>query len=172
MTDPIQLDIYDAFIHAGFTHKQALALTAEVGRENDYRRDLIFGHHMDSGRWNAGMMSWNQARGTAFMAHMHKRGMIDKDGNIVHSQASLNAEAEFVMYEILTCYPKTKAQFLDNKPDIDRKIAARVLGSDYIRWDMAGNHIGKAGALSASKKRDKYYDEIAARVAQRHGPKA
>lgn len=165
MTTIHLLDLYDAFKTAGFSHKQALALTAEVGRENDYREDLIFGHHQDSGRWNAGMMSWNQARGAAFMDYMKVKGMV-QSGDIVRSQESLNTEAEFVMKEIRTSYPRTKEAFLD-KPDVNRREAARILGSDYIRWDMAGNHIGKAGALSASRKRDKYYDEIAARVEAR-----
>lgn len=162
-TTDIQKGLYDAFRHAGFSVKQAIALTAEVGRENDYRIELIFGHHRDSGRWNAGMLSWNQARGTRFMEHMNHRGMVDQYGKLLTTQTSLNAQAEFVMHEMTTVYPKTKAGFLD-KPDIDRKAAAKILGSDYIRWDMAGTHIGKHGAADAAAKRDKYYDQIAGEV--------
>ena len=32
--------VYQAFLNAGFSHNQARALTAEVGRENGFRSDL------------------------------------------------------------------------------------------------------------------------------------
>lgn len=159
-TIDVQKGLFIAFKHAGFSDKQAIALTAEVGRENDYRTELIFGHHRDSGRWNAGMLSWNQARGTKFMEHMKSRGMVDPNGRLLTTQDSLNAQAEFVMHEMITVYPKTKARFVD-EPNINQQDAARILGSDYIRWDMAGTHIGKEGAARAAAKRDRYYAQIA-----------
>lgn len=159
----MMLSLYNAFATAGFSMRQALALTAEVGRENDYREELIFGHHHDSKRVNYGMLSWNLSRGVALVDYLKIHGLVDKDGNFVHTQKCLEAQAQFIRHEIETAYPKTKAKFLDN-PNITRGAAASILGSDYIRWDMAGHWIGKAGALRASTKRDRYYDQAASLV--------
>lgn len=131
--------VYDGYRSAGFSDKQARALTAEVGRENGYNPDIMFGTHVDphNKKVNLGMLSMQGSRGTGLYNHMKSRGLIDKDGKMIHSQESINAMAEYTRKEMETNpdYSKTKKEFLDN-PNIDPEQAAGVLGRNYIRWRM------------------------------------
>ena len=155
--------VYDAYIHAGFSHKQALAFTAEVGRENGYNPVLMYGTHTDlNGHTNAGMISMQKDRRTNLYKYLGERGLLDANGKMIQSQETLNAQAEFQMQEIKDKYPKTAKNFLAN-PDISMEDAAVVLGDDYIRWARKGNpRIGFSAADAArhAAGRDRNYYEI------------
>jgi len=155
--------VYDAYVSAGFSHKQALAFTAEVGRENNYNPDLMFGTHTDlNGQTNIGMVSMQKDRRTALKDFLGKKGLLDADGRMIQSQETLNAQAQFQMQEIKEKYPRTAKEFLAN-PDISMEDAAVVLGDDYIRWARKGNtKIGFSAADAArhAAGRDANYAEI------------
>lgn len=142
--------VYDAFANAGFSPKQSLALTAEVGRENGYNPNFMFGsapepHKGEAyGRPNFGILSWGDpTRRDKLLAYMRQQGMTyqtkDKQGRPVElfkqSQDSLNAMAKFAMKEMMEdpMFERTRKEFLPNK-DIGRDTAAEVLGKDFIRW--------------------------------------
>lgn len=131
--------VYDAYVSAGLSHKQALAFTAEVGRENGYNPDLMFGTHTDlNGQTNIGMVSMQRDRRLNLQEFLAKEGLLDAEGKMIPGQATLNAQARFQVMEIKEKYPKTAEQFLAN-PDIDAEEAAVILGDDYIRWARKGN---------------------------------
>lgn len=151
----VQKSVYDAFVKAGFSDSQSRALTAEVGRENNFEERHIFGTHSEPGgsagvrgRPNQGMLSWGDpSRRRAFLEHMQSEGMIDDKGNIKPGQAALEAQARFVRKEMGT-YNKASQAFLAN-PNISHKDAETLLAS-YIGWDIAGRHIN-AGEHIARK---------------------
>ncbi|NTV41614.1 MAG: hypothetical protein HGA61_05095, partial [Candidatus Moranbacteria bacterium] len=132
-----QTKVYNAFINAGFSKNQALALTAEVGRENSFKTELLFGTHSDPHNQssNIGLFSWQGSRKTKLLNFLKSKGLIDKNGRIVQTQAALDAQAEFAMLEMKNNkeYTATKKQFLEN-PNIDPEQASRVLGRNYIKW--------------------------------------
>lgn len=131
--------VYDAYVSAGMSHKQALAFTAEVGRENGYNPDLMFGTHKDlNGETNIGMISMQKDRRTKLKDFLAAEGLLDANGNMIPGQATLNAQARYQVMEIKENYPETAEKFLAN-PDIDPEEAAVVLGDDYIRWARKGN---------------------------------
>lgn len=156
----LQKQVYDSFINAGFSDNQAKALTAEVGRENDYSEKFVFGKHVDANnsKVNLGFFSWQGSRGKILFERMKEKGLIDGNGAIVNSQESLNEMALFAKDEMENNpeYKRTKKQFLDN-PDITQQEAAEVLGNNYIRWDMAGKKIDPGPHM---RKRDEYYNQI------------
>jgi len=133
----MQGKVYNAFIHAGFSKNQALALTAEVGRETGYQSKNLFGTWDDSNRENSGMISWTGTRRTKLLQFLKTKGVIDKNGKIIPGQKALDAQAEFVMKEMKEdkSYNRTKTEFLEN-PNVSQEKAAEVLGKNYIRWDM------------------------------------
>lgn len=163
MSNNLMQQTYQAFLNAGMSPNQARAITAEVGRENDFNPSVVFGQHTDANRKvstpNIGFISWNGARRDALIKDLTRQGLLNSDGTIKRGQQSLDAMARFVVQEIRTnpAYAKTKRQFLDN-PNVSYDTASRVLGHNYIRWDMAGNTIKNVGSHHA--KRDRYYKQL------------
>ena len=153
--DP-QLMVYNAFIRAGLSDGQARAFTAEIGRENDYRKSLMFGTHVDpeNHRVNGGMMSWQKERLPKLLNFMKSKGLLIANNQFVQSQASIDAQAEFIVQEIRQSYPKVAKDFLD-KPGIDYNTAARVLGVDYIKWAFTNSKYQKH-----HQRRDKHYNTL------------
>jgi hypothetical protein len=155
-----QKQVYDSFVNAGFSDNQAKALTAEVGRENAYQDRYIFGKHVDANNSevNLGFFSWQGSRGKALLERLNSKGLVDKNGNVVQSQESLNEMAAFAKQEMenIPDYERTKKQFLDN-PNISQQEAAEVLGNNFIRWDMAGKKINPGPHI---RRRDEYYNQI------------
>lgn len=141
-----RLAVYNAFINAGFSKNQALALTAEVGRENEYNLNTMFGTHTDLGnaKTNLGFFSWQGARKKELVKFLKDKGQIDSKGEIKREQKSLNAMAEFAKHEIETkkTYSKTKKKFLSNK-GIDPEKAAPILGKNYIVWAYGQDYVNK-----------------------------
>ena len=73
---------YDAFTAAGFSHKQSLALTAEVGRENGFQEKFMFGTHSDpyNNATNLGMLSMQGPRLTNLKEALKNEGRFDVIG--------------------------------------------------------------------------------------------
>lgn len=138
-----QMMVYRAALANGFSENQAIALTAEVGRENSYKDSAMFGKHTDPNKntkrgviTNQGIFSWNGARRTELVKHMKAKGLVLPNGDFVKSQESVNAQMQFAYWEMKNRpeYTKTKNQFLDN-PDIDPQEAATgALPRNYIGW--------------------------------------
>lgn len=133
-----QMMVYNAFKNSGMSDAQAKAMTAEVGRENDYNDKNLYGTHTDDKNHvtNQGMFSWQKDRRTKLVSFMQKRGLVDEGGNFKKGQESLNAQAEFAKAEIDSGqYEKTR-QFFAANPNAKPEDAAQILGHDYVGWRM------------------------------------
>jgi hypothetical protein len=135
------LAVYSAFRKAGFSDNQARALTAEVGRENSWRADTIFGFHPDpkNNAVNVGMISWQGARGKKLAQYLQQKGLI-QNGKLVRSPEALSAQAEFLMDEMKSgnfgasqANKQAMHEFLSN-PNIDVERGMDLVGKHFIKW--------------------------------------
>ncbi|MGM8938161.1 phage tail tip lysozyme [Psychrobacter glaciei] len=160
-------DVYQSFINVGWSPNQARIMTAEVGRENDFNPKNLFGRHVDAsnGKVNLGMISWQGSRGKNLDARLRSKGLVDKSGNIVRSQASLNEMAKFLDTEIKTRpeYKRTKSMFLGN-PNVAYDVAKEVVGKNLIGWDYTGSAVLGDNVKTHHAKRDKYYGQLGGKV--------
>lgn len=144
---PVNVGVYKAYRNAGLSHNQAMAITAEVGRENSFNPSILFGTHTDPAASknggairNVGMLSWNQGRDTQVLNAMRNAGVLGQQ-----SQANLNAQAAFSVREMLTGYKGKLRNFLNN-PNGSPEQFAQELGRNYIVWAYGQNTIrGKGG---------------------------
>lgn len=144
---PVNVGVYKAYRNAGLSHNQAMAITAEVGRENSFNPSILFGTHTDPAASknggairNVGMLSWNQGRDTQVLNYMRNAGVLGQQ-----SQANLNAQAAFSVREMLTGYKGKLRNFLNN-PNGSPEQFAQELGRNYIVWAYGQNTIrGKGG---------------------------
>lgn len=164
--------VFNAFKKAGFAHNEALALTAEVGRENEYDDKYLFGTHVDAGNGatNAGMISWQGSRRTALMRHLASRGVLDKNGNMIHGQQALDAQAEFVAHEMRTSHKKAGDAMRANQ-HLGAEALAPILGKQYVVWAYGQNRLrtGKAFDWQAhDNKRRNYLKQIERKAGVSH----
>ena len=144
---PVNVGVYKAYRNAGLSHNQAMAITAEVGRENSFNPSTLFGTHPDPARdkngniiRNVGMLSWNQGRDIQALNAMRNAGVLGQQ-----SQANLNAQAAFSVREMLTGYKGKLRNFLNN-PNGSPEQFAQELGRNYIVWAYGQDTIrGKGG---------------------------
>ena len=144
---PVNVGVYKAYRNAGLSHNQAMAITAEVGRENSFNPSTLFGTHTDPAKdknggaiRNVGMLSWNQGRDTQVLNAMRNAGVLGQQ-----SQANLNAQAAFSVREMLTGYKGKLRNFLNN-PNGSPEQFAQELGRNYIVWAYGQDTIrGKGG---------------------------
>ncbi|MDD2944366.1 MAG: conjugal transfer protein TraG N-terminal domain-containing protein [Acinetobacter sp.] len=137
--------IYNAFLSAGFTARQARIMTAEVGRENSMRVEGMYGLHNDPHKKriiNGGIISFNGDRKKALDSFMASKGLLKSGnpkngtGSYVEGQASLNAMASFIMSELKSGRNKGWSaawQALQNENLTDAQIH-KVVGKKYILW--------------------------------------
>lgn len=129
--------VFDSFKNAGFSDAQAKALTAEINREGSFNPAYLYGSHTDAANkaTNVGMLSWQGDRANRLMSFMADRGLIDPAGRIAPGQDALNAQAEYLRWEMENdpSYAKTRETFLAN-PEIDQETAHDILGKNFIRW--------------------------------------
>lgn len=151
--DNNQTAVYNSLTKAGFSKNQALALTAEIGRENGYDAKYLYGAHHDAanGLTNVGMISWQGDRAKKLYNYMDKKGLI-KNGKMVRSQAALDAQAEFMRQEIMNdkTYAATKNAFEQN-PNAAPEQYAKVLGKNYVRWAYGQNRLSNGKAFDWQK---------------------
>ncbi|MDQ9818407.1 tape measure protein [Acinetobacter bereziniae] len=156
------LRVYQSFRNAGLGDKQARVMTAQVGRENDFRNSDMFGSHKDAnnGYTNTGFISWQKGRSTQLMQFLQGQGVLDKNGKIQQSQDALDAMAKFLMQEIATgkSYGKTKNALNDDT--LSYRELEKIVGQNFIGWDYNGKKLGKDKAAQHLSKQDNYFNQI------------
>lgn len=164
--------VYQAFINQGLSPNQARIITAEVGRENDFQPQYVFGRHVDAsnGKVNLGMISWQGGRGAALDKRLRSKGLVGKNG-IARSQDALNEMANFLVGEIQSnpTYAATKKAFLQN-PNVSYDVGKKVLGQNFIRWDYNGKAVLGANVGKHHAKRDKYYQALGGQGGTNYSP--
>lgn len=150
----VQLSVYKSFLNAGFSKNQAMALTAEVGRENDYNPKHVFGGHTDAAKdkngrsiSNLGFISWNRERRDRLVERARAAGVLTGPNSIAQSQAGMDVMAKFVMEEMQGSYRKSMGDFLGN-PNIDPESAAAIVGKKYIGWAYGQNSLRGGGSFN------------------------
>ena len=153
----LQQSVMKAFEKAGLSKNQARIITAEVGRENSFDPNVVFGAHADDSnkKTNVGLLSWQNGREAPLLARLKSKGLY-VDGKIKQSQAALDEMAKYAVHEINTKpeYTATKKAFLSN-PDVDYDTATRVLGTNFIRW-----RYNDPEYKSGHKNRDDFYRQL------------
>ncbi|MDU5771838.1 MULTISPECIES: tape measure protein [Acinetobacter] len=156
------LRVYQAFRNAGLGDKQARVLTAQVGRENDFRNEAMFGSHKDAnnGYTNTGFISWQKGRSTKLMQTLQGQGVLDKKGQIQQTQDALDAQAKFLLQEVMTnkSYSKSKNALLND--DLDYRSLEKIIGKNLIGWDYEGKKLGKEKASQHLAKQDSYFNQL------------
>ncbi|MFW1954317.1 tape measure protein [Acinetobacter guillouiae] len=157
------LRVYQAFRNTGLGDKQARVMTAQVGRENDFRSSAMFGSHGDfnNGFTNTGFFSWQKGRSANLMKFLQGQGVLDKNGKIQQTQDALDAMAKYAMQEVATVksYSKTKNALTDD--NLSYRDLEKIIGKNFVGWDYNGN--GKLGKVNAGKhlaKQDGYYNKL------------
>lgn len=148
---PLNVAVYRAYRNAGLSHTQALAVTAEVGRENSFNPNVLFGSHIDpaanSGGGairNIGMLSWNGGRGKNIAGYLQSRGLLGSNG-MVRNQDNLNAQAAFSVREMQSKAYRGGLQNFWNNPNANPETYSRELGKNYIAWAYGQNTIRAKG---------------------------
>lgn len=156
------MGVYSAFLKAGMSEAQAKAMTAEIGRENEYGNDL-WKTHKDhkNGKMNVGMMSWQNGRDEKLMAYLRQKGVVNKDGTIQRTQAALDAQAEFAVHELKTSHKSVGNKFLSNK-DISYQDASKMLGTEFFKWRYTDPEYA-----NGHKRRDTNYANLNAEIHKR-----
>ncbi|MEW7125830.1 phage tail tape measure protein, partial [Acinetobacter baumannii] len=156
------LRVYLAFRNAGLGDKQARVMTAQVGRETDFRNEAMFGSHKDAnnGYTNTGFLSWQKSRSTKLMQSLQGQGVLDKNGKIQQTQDALDAMAKHAVQEAMTdkSYSKSKAALLND--DLDYRSLERIVAKNFVGWDYDGKKLGKAKASQHLAKQDSYYNQL------------
>ena len=147
--DQLVKDTYQLAQAAGFSPAQARALVGEVGRENGFNPNTMFGFHTDqaNSKKNGGIFSWQGSRATALEAHMRAKGLVNANGTFKQTNESLQAQFEFLRKEI-EANPKWKANFLDKK-NITNDEARSALGGagSVIGWARGQNKLSSGKAF-------------------------
>ncbi|MDC4516532.1 phage tail protein, partial [Acinetobacter baumannii] len=156
------LRVYQSFRNAGLGDKQARVMTAQVGRETDFRNEAMFGSHKDAnnGYTNTGFLSWQKSRSTKLMQSLQGQGVLDKNGKIQQTQDALDAMAKHAVQEAMTdkSYSKSKAALLNE--DLDYRSLERIVAKNFVGWDYDGKKLGKAKASQHLAKQDSYYNQL------------
>lgn len=147
--DQLVKDTYQLVQAAGFSPAQARALVGEVGRENGFNPNTMFGFHTDqaNSKKNGGIFSWQGSRAVALEAHMKAKGLVNANGTFKQTNESLQAQFEFLRKEI-EANPKWKANFLDKK-NITNDEARSALGGagSVIGWARGQNKLSSGKAF-------------------------
>jgi conjugal transfer mating pair stabilization protein TraG len=167
--------LYNAFLSAGFTTRQARILTVEVGRENSWQISGMYGLHNDPKKShiiNGGIISFNGDRKIALDKFMQARGLMISGnaargtGSYAVGQASLNAMASFMRHELehggRTGWTKGWLA-LNNDKLTDSQIHS-VVGRHYIVWAY-----GEAGFSSSGMHNLREFNRIFNNVLTKQG---
>ena len=148
---PLNVAVYKAYRNAGLSHSQAMAVTAEVGRENSFNAGTLFGNHTDpaaskNGKTirNLGMLSWNQGRDKMLEGYLVKNGVM-KNGVMTKNQSNLNAQAAFSVREMKSPRYASKLKNFWGNPNASPDTYARELGKHYIAWAYGQDTIKAQG---------------------------
>ena len=158
---PLNVAVYKAYRNAGLSHSQAMAVTSEVGRENSFNANTLFGNHTDpaansGGRpiRNLGMLSWNQGRDTQLERYLNQKGVM-RGGRMAQTQANLNAQAQFSVGEMKSPRYAGKLKNFWSNPNANPDAYAKELGKHYIAWAYGQDTIkAKGGGRKAFNWKD------------------
>lgn len=159
--------VYNSFLHAGFSPKQAAILTAEVGRENSFNSSSLFGTHYDPEKkhlTNGGMISFNQDRKIELDKEMMAKGLVSKGkvgtASYVENQASLDAMAQFIHKELTTKshYATAWKALNDDSKSIDEVHYA--VGKNYIVWRIDDEKYRESGEKNRKDFASKLEQEL------------
>jgi hypothetical protein len=132
---------YNQFIANGYTPEAARTMVAEIGRENNFNSNTLFGTHTDAanGKTNAGIFSYQKSRKIALDSYMKNLGLVNTDGTYVQSDHSLQAQVNFATHEIQTNpqFAQTKNAVID--PNLSYNSLEPIISTNYVSWDRAGN---------------------------------
>lgn len=144
-------DTYQAAQQAGFSPAQARALTGELGRENDFNINTMFGFHTDAAnhKRNGGIFSWQDAisgkgRATNLYNHMNSKGLVNADGTFKRTNEALVEQFSFLKKEIES-NPKWKQTFLDKKNITNEEARSALGGKGTIIGWARGQSVLKSG---------------------------
>lgn len=149
---PLNVAVYKAYRNAGLSHNQALAITAEVGRENSFQSSVLFASHTDpAGRLgggtirNVGMLSWNQGRDIQALNYLARAGVLN-NGRMIPSQENLNAQAAFSVAEMRSPRYANRLRTFWSNPNASPEAFSKELGKNYVGWAYGQDTIrGKNG---------------------------
>lgn len=149
---PLNVAVYKAYRNAGLSHNQALAITAEVGRENSFQSSVLFASHTDpAGRLgggtirNVGMLSWNQGRDIQALNYLARAGVLN-NGRMIPSQENLNAQAAFSVAEMRSPRYANRLRTFWSNPNASPEAFSKELGKNYVVWAYGQDTIrGKNG---------------------------
>jgi hypothetical protein len=89
------------FKRQGLSEEGARLATAEIGRENSLRKDLILGTHMDNGVKAYGAVSWQGGREKVLMDELRARGIDPSEAGLKESgDEGIKANAAAMIKEI------------------------------------------------------------------------
>lgn len=155
------LMVYQSLTKAGLPDSSARYFTAEIGREGSYLDKNLFGSHEDAnnGYTNTGMISWQKGRSTKLMAYLKSKGVLNESGQIKQTQEALDAQAEFLVNEILTdkSYSSSKNALLSGK---SYKHLQQIVGNNYIGWDIKANTLSQSAVNKNVARMDSYHNQI------------
>ena len=155
------LMVYQGFIKAGATDPMARYLTSEVGREGDFLNKNIFGSHQDknNNQTNTGIISYQKTRSKELMSFLKSKGLIDDKGKIKQIQEAIEAQTEFVLYELLNKndYSKSKAALLNGQ---SYENLQQIVGNNFIGWDIKGNKLTKKEVAKAQGRQNSYKNKL------------
>jgi len=147
-----RVQIYNAFLKAGFSQNQSIALTGEVGRENSFNDAALFGEHQDPASFtkgrgrimNAGMISFNNERRARLEQYMASQGVPWNGKTFPRTQESIEAMARFIKYEMETSEKGNTKTFREN-PNMSVEDLQYHVGKKYIRWAIDNPQYRESG---------------------------
>lgn len=151
--------VYQAFLKAGLSSNQSLAIAAQVGREGDFKSSNIFGYHSDNnnGAKNVGMLSWQGSRAKELLKDLRSKDLLNIDGTIKQTQEAIDVMAKFAVQEIMTKkeYIKTRQAVMSGVEDYSQ--LSEIFGKNFVRWDFNGK---KIDASKHKSKESNYYQQL------------
>lgn len=146
--------VYNGFRNAGLGHDASLVMLGEIGRENSFRTDLIFGSHTDdaNAKTNIGMISWQGSRKGELERTLASQGLLS-NGKMAPTQEAVNAQAKFLVSEMKRDTPDVYNYL--NSDNIDPQVGMDLVGGKFIRWAMNNPKYRESGI----KNRTDYYNE-------------
>lgn len=118
----------DEFAKLGYNSTARLSILGDVGRENAWRRDTIFGGHNDpkNNARNRGIISWQGDRRTNLDSYLKEQGVLGKGDD-----EELRAMARFMDKELRESFPNVHQKLRNAKSTYDASEALR----QYIKYD-------------------------------------
>lgn len=149
--------VYKAFIELNLDSTLAAALTAEVGREGDYKEINMFGTHKDDGnsKSNLGIISFQGTRRENLMSFMKARGFELVDNQFPKTEECVKAQAAFTISELEGTYKDIYGVILQEiekgatADDLSDKVYAPYSVSTY--GPMTGLKSGDKGNIKYGK---------------------